>query len=163
AHFGPEAKDAREQLKLTASHIMEVLWSDAGRQETQVVRASTAGEQLYDQILSLKATTDSQKTIQNQAISIAMDIGQTRWLLYQQAGSSIPTLFIILLVFWFSVTFFSIGLFAPVNAMVLATLLLCAVSVAGGVFLVLELDHPFSGLIQISPETLRNAITQLGR
>jgi hypothetical protein len=45
---------------------------------------------------------------------------------------------------------------------VLTVLLLCALSVAGAVFLVLEMDGPFDGLIKVSPEPLRFALTRLG-
>ena len=37
------------------------------------------------------------------------------------------------------------------------------VRVAGALFLVLELDRPFGGLIQISSEPMRNALSNLGK
>jgi hypothetical protein len=55
------------------------------------------------------------------------------------------------------------GLFAPPNATVIATLFMCALSVSGAIFMILELDHPFGGLIQISSAPLRDAIAQLGK
>jgi hypothetical protein len=39
----------------------------------------------------------------------------------------------------------------------------CAVSVAGALFLILELDRPFDGLLQISSTPLRNALAHLGQ
>ena len=45
----------------------------------------------------------------------------------------------------------------------IATLFVGALSVSGAVFLILELDQPFEGLIQISSAPLRNALTHLGR
>jgi hypothetical protein len=56
----------------------------------------------------------------------------------------------------------SFGLQAPANATVLAVLILCALSVAGAVFLTLEMDGPFDGLIQVSSEPVRFALTRLG-
>ena len=50
-----------------------------------------------------------------------------------------------------------------VNGTVVVTLFLCAVSLAGAVFLILELDRPFTGMIQIPSETLRQAMALLGR
>ena len=41
-------------------------------------------------------------------------------------------------------------------------LALSALSVAGAIFLILELDHPFRGLIQLSSEPLRRVLAQLG-
>ena len=70
--------------------------------------------------------------------------------------------FLVVMVFWLAVIFASFGLFAPRNATVIATLFVCALSVSGAIFLILELDSPFSGLLQISDAPLRNAITHLG-
>jgi len=64
-------------------------------------------------------------------------------------------------VFWLTITFTSFGLLAPANATVLAVLVLCALSV-GAVFLTLEMDAPFTGLIRVSVEPVRYALTRLG-
>jgi len=69
----------------------------------------------------------------------------------------------VVVVFWLSTLFVSFGLFAPRNATALTVLLVSAVSVSGALFLILELDHPFSGLIQITSVPLRNALSVLGR
>jgi hypothetical protein len=162
AHFGPEAKETREQLKVAAERMLGVFWRD-GNEPSSAASPSAAKERLYDLILSLAPKTDAERSIQSQALSMAVDIGQTRWLLQQQSGSSVSTVFLVILIFWLSVTFISFGLFAPANATVIFTFVLCAFSVAAAVFLILELDHPFSGMIQIPKETLRSALEQLGR
>ncbi len=72
-------------------------------------------------------------------------------------------LFLVILVFWLTVLFVSFGLFAPTNATVIATLFLCALSVSGAVFLILELAEPFEGLIQIPSAPLRNAFALIER
>jgi hypothetical protein len=41
-------------------------------------------------------------------------------------------------------------------------LFVCALSVSGAIFLILELDQPAAGLIQISSAPLRNALAHLG-
>jgi hypothetical protein len=46
---------------------------------------------------------------------------------------------------------------------VLATLFVCALSVSGVIFLILELNQPFAGLIQFSNAPLRNALAHLGQ
>ena len=67
------------------------------------------------------------------------------------------------LVFWLAIIFASFGLFAPRNASVTAALLVAALSVAGSVYLILEMDQPYSGLIKISSAPLRAAFQQLGQ
>ena len=65
------------------------------------------------------------------------------------------------LVFWLTIIFGSFGLFAPRNATVVAMLFLCALSVSGAIFLILELDQPFDGLLQISSAPMRDALARL--
>jgi hypothetical protein len=52
---------------------------------------------------------------------------------------------------------------SALNATVIAILLICAMSLAGALFLIVELDQPFNGLIQISSKPLRDALGQLGQ
>ncbi|MGO9606465.1 MAG: hypothetical protein ACLQAT_24260 [Candidatus Binataceae bacterium] len=57
----------------------------------------------------------------------------------------------------------SIGLFAPHNTTVIGTLLVCALSVSGAIFMIIELDQPFEGLIRISSAPVKNALAHLGQ
>jgi hypothetical protein len=66
-----------------------------------------------------------------------------------------------ILVFWLSAIFVSFTLFARGNLVVIASLFVCALSFACAIFLVLELDNPFTGLLGISSATLRNALLPL--
>jgi hypothetical protein len=59
--------------------------------------------------------------------------------------------------------FASFGLFARANVTVMAALLAGAASVAGAVFLILELDRPLDGLMRLSTEPLRHAVDVVGR
>jgi hypothetical protein len=92
-----------------------------------------------------------------------MELGHKRSLLSEETAGSIPMPFLVVLVFWLALIFVSFGLFAPTNSTVIGVLLACALSVAGAIFLVLELDRPFQGLMQISSAPLRNALEHLGK
>jgi len=111
--------------------------------------SQAGGDVLFDKIQELRPRWGPQHDIQSRAESIAINLGQTRRLLFEQTGSSISTPFLVVVVFWLSMLFVSFGLFALRNATALIILLVSAASVAGALFLILELDHPFSGLIQI--------------
>jgi hypothetical protein len=67
-----------------------------------------------------------------------------------------------MLIFWFVVIFTSFGLFSPRHATAFVVLFLCALSVSGALFLILELDRPFGGVIQISSSPLRATAAQIG-
>jgi hypothetical protein len=70
---------------------------------------------------------------------------------------------LVVLVFWLTIIFMSFGLFAPRTATVIATFLVCALSVSGAILLIQELDRPFQGLIQISSAPFRDAVVRLGK
>jgi hypothetical protein len=59
------------------------------------------------------------------------------------------------MVFWLTAFFTSFGLFALKNPAVIATLIVCALSVSGAIYLILELDSSFTGLMRISEAPLR--------
>jgi hypothetical protein len=162
ANFGPETKETRAQLRASVARVIEKMWPDDASQSSQLDPAASRAEALYDAIQQLSPKNESQRFMQNQALNIAFDIGQRRWVLFQQSGSSISKPFLVVLAFWLSIIFASFGVMAPRNATVLATLLLCALAVSGAVFLILELDRPFDGFIQIPSEPLRKALAALG-
>lgn len=160
AHYGSETAEIRGLLKLAVAGMIDQIWaqSGGGPQSPPALR-----EVLFDKLQELVPRTDAQRAIQSQAETMAISIGQTRWLLFEQSGSSISTPFLIVVVFWLSILFISFGLFAPPNATVVVTLLVSAMSVAGAILLIIELDRPFSGLIQISSAPLHNALAVLGK
>jgi hypothetical protein len=97
----------------------------------------------------------------------ALDIGESlldvRWAVISNIGTSVPVPFLVVLVFWLVVIFISFGLFAPPNGTVIGVLFVCALSVASAIFLILEMDGPFSGLIRISPDPMNYALSQMAR
>jgi hypothetical protein len=160
AHFGPEAKPVREALRRLA--VEELSRIQQGDTEVEPLSRNKASEDLHQKIHQLSPETEAQRSAQAQALRTFSDLRQTHWLLFEQDESSIPTAFLLLLIFWLAVIFGSFGLFAPRNAIVLATFFVCALSVASALALIVELDQSFTGLVQISTEPLRKAIGFLG-
>lgn len=157
AHFGPEAAVTREQLRSTVEAAFGQLW------EGESVPPSAAGEAFYDGIDRLPALSEQQRTIKAAAAQLAMELGRTRWLMHAQSVSAISTPLLVIVVFWLTILFISFGLFAKPNATVQVALFVCALSVAGAIFLILEMDSPFRGLIRISDAPLRDVLSRLGR
>jgi len=163
AHYGPETKEARVLLAQTAAGMIDRIWPESRTGNAELRPSGTVSERFYDKIQELSPQNEVQRSLQAQALKMSVDLGQTRWLLFEQGGSSIPMPFLILLIFWVTIIFLSFGLFAPPNATVIATLFLCALSVSGAIFMILELDRPFGGVIHISSAPMRNALIQLGK
>jgi hypothetical protein len=162
AHYGSESAEVRSLLKVSVNGMIKQFWTqDSG--DTDSLAPVVSREVLFDKLQELVPKTDAQRALQSQAESMAISLGQTRWLLFEQSGSSISLPFLVVVVFWLSILFMSFGLFAPRNATAIVTLVVGALSVAGALFLVLELDHPFAGVIQISEAPLRHALAILGQ
>ena len=160
AHYGPETKDARSLLRDSVATVVERFWPAEGTRPISIDPNAQPVEALAVKIEELSPQNDMQRSLRSQALTTAQDVGRTRLLLFENLGSSIPLPF---LVFWLCIIFASFGLFAPRNATVIAVLCVCALSVAGAIFLILELDRSFEGLLQVSGAPLRTALARLGR
>jgi hypothetical protein len=163
AHYGPETKEARDLLRTAVSRMLEGLWRNDSARQAQMLPSAAGGEIIYDKILELSPKNDTQRSLQAQALSMGIDIGKMRWLMFEQAGSFISIPLLAVLVFWLATIFISFGLFAPRNPTTIAALFVCALSVSGAIFLILEMYSPFQGLMQISSAPLRNALGHLGQ
>ena len=153
----------RDLLKRAVNRELQQTWQRGTTPPAKFVPAAAGGEVLFDKIQELVPQTDVQRSLKAQLLTMAINLGQTRWLLFEQSGSSIPMPFLVVLVIWLSLIFTSFGLFAPPNATVIVALLLGALSVSGAIFLILELDLPFEGIVRISDEPLRKALAHLGQ
>ncbi len=154
---GPEAEDVRDLLRSYAETKAEEL-SDHGDPSSLDLRSLTKFEALTSRVLDLKPDDNHKRQAQAQAMKLLDSIADARWLLIEKANTSLPTSFLVLLIFWLALLFGSFGLFAPSNATVITILLLCALAISGGVFMVLELERATKGLIRVSTEPMFNAI-----
>ena len=165
ASYGAEAREIRDLLRQSTRARIELIWPEGKFEPSRLesTEAVAASEAIQGKLRELSPRTDAQRWLQTRALSLSGDLAQTRWLLIAQADSSIPAVLLAVLIFWVAVIFLSFGLFAPSNATVLAALLVCALSVSGSIFLLLELNTPFDGAIRISSSPMRAALAQLGR
>ena len=95
-------------------------------------------------------------------MQISGDLAEERWLLAAENESSVPQPFLATLVFWLTILFIGFGLFAPRHATVVVALLVGAVSLSAAIFLILEMDRPFDGLITVSATPMRSALAHMG-
>jgi hypothetical protein len=162
AHYGPEAKEARDALRSSVVDSLDSLSAKDASVFSQM-GASVHGEVLYDKIQAFSVKDDVQRSIQSQALSIIMSMGQTRWLIAAQRTNSVSEPLLVVLVAWLTIIFISFGLFAPRTVTVIVSLLVSAVSVSGAIFLILEMYSPYTGLIHVSGAPLRAALAHLGQ
>jgi membrane-bound ClpP family serine protease len=163
AHYGPDAAEARALLRRAIEGAIARIWPENKHQKAQLAPNNANAEALYDALQNLAPQNDTQRVLKSQVLAMAADVGQMRWLLFEQADSSISPPLLVMVVFWLAILFFSFGLFGPSNSTAVASLVVAALSVSGAIFLILELDQPFTGVVRISSQPMLSALSQLGR
>jgi hypothetical protein len=165
ARYGPETEPIRTALHRALATAADLLWRGRHAQESPASDANRTElvEQIEQGILDLSPKTESQRWLQSQALSLASEVLKMRWLSFTGAGSAVPAAFLVVIIFWLTALFWSFGLFAPRNAMVIGVLLLSSLSVAASVFLILEMQSPFEGVMSVSSAPLRHALAHMGQ
>jgi hypothetical protein len=164
--YGPETAPTRELLRTSLAHRVQMMWPATGAgagPNLDEPSKTPPVEEIQNQILRLTPQTDEQRWLKVEALKLTEEVVKTRWRVLGTTGGAVPRPFLVVVILWLTVTFASFGLYAPRNATVLAVLFLSAASVAGAVFLILELDGPLDGLIRISSGPMRYALSQLGQ
>jgi len=165
ADYGPETKEVREQLRNTVASVIERVWPET-KTATGGLRAMEsvdAAKTLQAKLRELTPKNDLQKSLLAQVSQISTDVLQSRLLLMEGQQNTLPSPFLVLLIFWLTGLFISFGLFAPPNGLVLTVLLICALSVSSAIFLVLEMNRPLDGFIKASNAPLRKAVELIGK
>lgn len=163
AHYGPESRTARADLRIAVASTLARLWPQERGGSAEIAPSTRAADRILDAIEALTPKTEAQRSLKAEAVALMIDLGEVRWLMYEQSGMSLSAPLLVLLIFWFTITFVGFGLFSPPNATVIVALALCAMAVSGAIFVTLEMYKPFEGIVQLSSAPLRQALAHLSR
>jgi len=160
--YGPEARTARTLLRETIPSATARIWQEhiqrAG--EATFVISETA-ERFYNAVEGLKPANAEQTSLKSRIITIVTEMGRTRLLVFTQNENAIPVPFFIVLIFWLVAIFASFSLFAEPGPIVIASVLVFAVSVSSALFLIVDLSRPFEGLMQITNHHLHMVLPKV--
>ena len=160
--YGADASRPRDLLRQYTDTILTDIWPSDGQTPHVIdVGAAVLMEHVREQVRALHPVDDEQKWLRDRALSINEDLLRDRWLLITEQGQSVSPVVLIVLVSWIMLIFLSFGIFAPRNALVVISLFVCAVSIGGAIFLILEMDRPIDGIMQISSRPVRNVLAQM--
>ena len=164
AQYGPQADAARSSLRAAVAASVSTLFSaHHGVADFDTREALARGETLQSELRRLTPENDAQRLLQARALDLSNQIAQTRMLAITQAHSSLPPVFLVVLVVWLSIMVAGFGLVTTTNPTVTIALFLCALSVAGAVLMIEELNRPLDGLMKVPSEPLRYALAHLGQ
>jgi len=160
-HFQPQSCPAQ---KLLADYIRSVLhetWTGA-TDLPEKRNPATSGQILLslDKMVHAWTPANADETAVRSNVQAGLrTVLTSRWTVSQDSTAAIPTAFVVVLVAWLALIFISFGLYSPPNTVVVGSLFLCAMSIAGALFLISEMSGPFDGLISVSPKPMINILT----
>ena len=125
--------------------------------------ADKIGKSVADALRRLKPTDEDKAALRLRAEQQFERVFEMRWALIEQSEGTIPKPLIVLLGAWLMLIFASFGYCAPRNAVVVSSLVVSSLLISGAIYLILDMDEPFSGTIQVSSEPLQRAVAELGR
>jgi hypothetical protein len=165
ARYGPETQDARDLLRNAVAAVLQRVWPEEALQVANIdtLEAAAGLEAVEGSVWDLSPGTDAQRGLQSRALSILGDLAQARVLNLQRYKTTLPMPLLMVLVGWFTIIFAFLSMIAPRNALVMAIMFACALSVSAAIVLILELDSPYQGMIRLSSAPVRNALALLGR
>jgi hypothetical protein len=161
--YGPESAGIRTQLYDTVKRQMRQLWPGEIRCLAKPAATIVEANAVYNAIQRLSPQNDTQTALKAQAATLAIDLAQVRSLLAAQSVPSVSKAMLVILVSWLLVIFVGFSVLGPPNATTILALIVSALAVSGAIFLILELDAPFGGLIGISSEPIVNALHQIAK
>src|SRR5476651_1519951 len=156
--YGPDAHNLRIVLRNVVPPMIDRIWNEGDRAKIGSFAATAEAQEFVNKIQELEPNSDPKRALQARVLSAAADLAQARLSLFTQSHDSIPGPFVAILIFWLTIIYASFGLFVRPNPIVIVTFFVGTLSVSASIFLILEMDQPLVGLLQISSEPLRHAL-----
>jgi hypothetical protein len=163
--YGPETQEIRDILRQAVIAAEHRIWPPDGSEPADLnpSRARAAMDAFYAKLQNLTPKTAAQSRAQDSAWQLAASLTRIRMLMYEQTSGSVSWPLLGVLTFWVSVLFLGFGLFSRFHTTLLVAMFVGALSVGGAIFLILELNRPYEGLIHLSDAPVRNALAIMER
>lgn len=161
--YGPQTTDARRALRDSVAEAVHRTWPADGRQPVSLDPNEQMGDAVYAEISRLAPENESQRALKAEAVTLMVQLAELRSLVQAQAVSSVSKPLLVALVIWLVVIFLGFTVLAPANATSTLALIAGAFSVACAVFIILDLDHPFVGVVRIPSEPMLKVLDHLSK
>jgi len=162
--YGPETAPIRQDLRAFIARATGRVSPDGEMKEIAFRLPHTSLSlltQLQVRILALQPQTRAQDWFQRRALQVTADLAKGRILTSEHERSSEPTALLIVVTAWIVLIFIGMGAFAMHNESVRIVMFCAALAFAGSIFLVMELEAPYIGMLRVSGEPLLQAAKEL--
>lgn len=165
ANYGAEVNDIRAELRGHVAYTLKLLWHEdiPVNAALQSAEDSRALETIQARLRDLAPQSGAQRQLLSQALQLSNDLALSRWLIVETSQRELPNPFLVVLLLWLVILYTCYGLIAPKNWTVRVVLFISAVSIAGAIFLILEMNTPLGGIIKVSSAPIHKALSLLGR
>jgi hypothetical protein len=160
-HYGSDANAARRALLTYAQRAANTLYDD----DTNVSDRESEGmlNAVGSSMKDLRPQDAEQRALLQSAQQQFIRLVELRWLIVGQSQGTIPTPLVFMVLAWLVLVFASYGFRAPRNALVVTSFLVASLLLAGAMYLILDMDRPFSGPVRVSADPLLRAVTEMQR
>jgi hypothetical protein len=160
--YGPEGRPLREALRHDIISIVASIWQDDPTVQRLVSPDASAGQvTVLTMLRQITPANPLQNALQVRALSVSGTLEQIRLALIAQPTDSLSKPFVTVLVLWLCFIFLSFSMSAKANTTLVVVLVICAFAASSAIYLILELQQPFDGLLQIPNAPFRNALRPL--
>jgi hypothetical protein len=160
--LGPDATNARHFLRRYAAAKLAATWPEEPGRPTFDDPASL---QLLDQfqaaLRGLSPKSEEGRLSLADANAAADDVVKITWRQVALGANTFSHPFLLIVQVWLGILFFSWGLFAPRNAVVIGAMFLCAATIAITVMITEDLDKPFGGIVSVSSRPIEDALIRM--
>lgn len=162
--YGPEAAPIRDLLRRYAGAMLKEGWARSSHDLLEEdLPAGAALERVRRAVLSLEPADAAQRWLRDQALAGSGALLEARWELLERQDLPIRPAFLVVLTSWIAFIFMGFGLNAPRNATVVCAFAVCASAIGASVFLVLEMEAPFDGVIRVGSRPVEIALARMAQ
>jgi hypothetical protein len=160
--YGGDAAVPTGLLRKFTQQTLGDIWPQDGAEPNLAdVTTGQLLEHVRESIRALKPVDGGQRWLQDQALTLVTSLLQQRWQIIEHQGPNVRPVVLVILVSWIVIIFASFGLNAPCNLTVIGAYLVCSLAIGGSIFLIIEMDNPFQGALQIPRAPMANALSQM--
>jgi hypothetical protein len=161
--YGPETEPLRQMMKTSVQEAHDAAQGNrkAYEQHFEIGDYLSKFEKWNDMVASLAPSTPQQTALLSSIRSISASFQQTRLLMSEQLASSISWPLLVIVVGWALLLFCGFGVMSGLNLTSVVALALGAFAVATAIFLILELNQPFSGLLHVPAMSIEATLKAL--
>jgi hypothetical protein len=161
--YGPESMPLRSALRSTLAGIDTVIWGDGhgDPQQFKVAALLPALRGMVERLATLTPNNDEQRQLLGTIRADEAQIQQTRLLMSLQLVSPISWPLLLVVASWSVLLFSGFGILSRLNITTVAALTFGSFAIGSAIFLILELNEPYSGLFRVPSGAMEQTIEAL--